>query len=202
MSMPTGYTYVLGEKEVSFEHFALLCARNFGALVAMRDDDFSAEIPEALPRDTYHETMLAEALTELRDALDLGADECHRRARIDHEEACARFSEREARRNLLRERYAAMLDKVLLWKAPTPDHIGLAEFMAQQLRVSIQSDCHSDWDKPPSPKSGDEWKRERVAQLSRDVAYHAEHAAKEAERNAERQAWLDALRASLKEAQP
>lgn len=188
--MPTGYTYVLGEREVSFEQFALLCARNFGALVLLRDVEFGAEIPAALPR------------AKLRDTLDLGADECHRRARIDHEEACARFNEREARRGVLRQRYTDMLDKVLLWKAPTPEHAGLAEFMVQQLRLSIDLDCRSNWDKPPVLMSGDEWKRERVAQLSRAVAYHADHAAQEAKCNDERQAWLDALRASLKEAQP
>lgn len=37
--MPTGYTSPLYEgKEISFEQFALRCARNFGALVMMRDE--------------------------------------------------------------------------------------------------------------------------------------------------------------------
>jgi hypothetical protein len=36
--MPTGYTEKLMEKGQTFQQFALLCARNFGALVMMRDD--------------------------------------------------------------------------------------------------------------------------------------------------------------------
>lgn len=45
--MPTGYTSPLYEgKEISFEQFALRCARNFGALVMMREEPLDTPIPE------------------------------------------------------------------------------------------------------------------------------------------------------------
>jgi len=44
--MPTGYTAEIyeGEKEVTFEKFALTCARAFGACITIRDEPMSASI--------------------------------------------------------------------------------------------------------------------------------------------------------------
>jgi hypothetical protein len=49
--MPTGYTAPIADG-MTFEQFALGCARAFGALVTMRDEPSDAPIPERLEPDT------------------------------------------------------------------------------------------------------------------------------------------------------
>ncbi|MEB9419887.1 hypothetical protein [Bacillus cereus group sp. BfR-BA-01318] len=44
--MPSGYTYIIEDREkVSGSEFILRCARQFGALITMRDEPMDAEIP-------------------------------------------------------------------------------------------------------------------------------------------------------------
>ena len=51
--MPTGYTAEV-QKGISFDKYALNCARAFGALVSMRDEPSDKEIPEKLEPSDYH----------------------------------------------------------------------------------------------------------------------------------------------------
>lgn len=50
--MPTAYTANIS-KGITFKEYALLCARNFGATITMRDEPLDAEIPEFQPSDYY-----------------------------------------------------------------------------------------------------------------------------------------------------
>lgn len=53
-----------------------------------------------------------------------------------------------------------MLDQVQLWQPPTDDHMGLKEFMIQQIEESIKFDCASYAEDRVSMirlLSGDEW---------------------------------------------
>ena len=64
--MPTGYTMILTEeKEIDFKEFALRCARNFGALIMMRDEPMDKEIPEEFPVSDYHSKKLNECMEQL-----------------------------------------------------------------------------------------------------------------------------------------
>ncbi|MBS3155164.1 hypothetical protein J4404_01555, partial [Candidatus Woesearchaeota archaeon] len=63
--MPTGYTYIIGEKDITFKEFALRCARGFGALVEMRDDSLEARIPNKFYPCSYHKEQIGEAQKQL-----------------------------------------------------------------------------------------------------------------------------------------
>ena len=66
--MPTGYTAMLTEeKEITFEDFALKCARAFGALIEMRDESLDAKIPEEFKVTEYHTVELNRAIEKLND---------------------------------------------------------------------------------------------------------------------------------------
>lgn len=56
--MPTGYTHKIKDG-MTFKEYALRCARNFGALMDMRDDPMDAPIPIFTPSG-YHEEKLIE----------------------------------------------------------------------------------------------------------------------------------------------
>ena len=58
--MPTGFTCDIKDG-ITFERFALNCARAFGALINMRDDSLDAEIPDEIKPSDHHVKALAEA---------------------------------------------------------------------------------------------------------------------------------------------
>lgn len=63
--MPTGYTAAIKDG-ITFQEYALSCARAFGALISMREESSDAPIPDALEMSPYYQTSYDEA----REALD------------------------------------------------------------------------------------------------------------------------------------
>jgi hypothetical protein len=62
----TGYTATLTEKDQTFEQFVWACARNFGALITMRDDPMDAPVPELFELRSYYSERVEEARKELQ----------------------------------------------------------------------------------------------------------------------------------------
>lgn len=193
--MPTGYTAAV-QDGISFEEFVWRCARNFGALILMRDDPMDAPVPERFEPSDYHPKRLAEAEAELERVSKMSPSKAGVAARKEREEALRYAAEYFAKQVQISDRYRAMIAQVEAWQPPTSEHVGLKEFMLQQLNESLKFDCGYLPDKPPV-KSGEEWKRERIAKLNNDIAYHKEELAKEIERTEGRNKWIADLRASV-----
>lgn len=196
--MPTGYTAAVQDGTITdFPAFAMQCARAFGALITMRDDPFDAPVPERFePSTSYHDERLAAASAALAELRALTPEQAEDRAYQAWKAATARHMDRERERAAQRERYEAMLAKVLAWEAPSPDHTELRTFMADQLRQSIEFDCgHAS----PAPERllGPAWLAAEIASAKRDLAYHTKARAEEVDRAAGRTQWVAALRASL-----
>ena len=127
--MPTGYTADVGDGKVTdFVAFALNCARNFGALMHMRDDSTDAEIREDEP-STYSRDGLAKAKARLAHLDLLSIDEAGAESTLEYEESLRGFNERKRERGATRQRYEEMLELVRAWEPPTAGHINLKEFM-------------------------------------------------------------------------
>lgn len=195
--MPTGYTSKLYEGEdQTFPEFALACARAFGALILMRDDPPDAEIPDEFTPSTYHVDRLAEA--EARLAEVKGWDDA--RAEREHRAAAQAFAQRDAderaKADARTARYEAMLAQVEEWSPPTTEHVGMKDFMRDQLTESIRFDSYSGpyGSVPPTPEA---YRADEIARAERDIRYHTKEHAKEVQRAAERSAWVAALRGSL-----
>lgn len=199
--MPTGHTADIQDGTTTeLRDFALACARNFGALIHMRDEPHDAPIPRRAPppRTDYHDERIAAARDALAELPSLSADECAARAADEHAEAVCRRTERQARRAQDRRRYDAMLAQVTLWDVPD-DLKGLREFMIEQLASSIAFDCADEWDREPVALTGEAWRAEKLRHARRELAFHAEERSAEVERAERRQRWLDALWAALPE---
>lgn len=196
--MPTGYTAGVADGKITtFRQFALQCARAMGALVMMRDEPFDAPIPDEMRPDTkYYDERIAEARAILERLPTLTAEECEAEAEKAHAEALAAHDRHQAERRETQARYEAMLEKVRAWTPPTSDHVGMREFMQEQLVESIRFDCGTS-SPPPVKKSGREWRLEQIEAASRRLQYMTAERAKEIARTAERNAWLKALRESL-----
>lgn len=200
--MPTGYTAILSEKEdMTLKEFALLCARNFGALVMMRDEPLDAPIPEKFEVEPYYKESYDKAVKEYEDFMALPDKQAWLEAEygkmVESETEAAK--EASIKKELLRRRYNAMLMKVMKWEAPTKEHENLREFMIKQLHDSIEWDC-SEY-KPHIP-SKEEWCdiERHKAIFQRSVDMHRDSYEKAIERVASRNQWLKDLRDSLDKA--
>lgn len=195
--MPTGYTSELYDgKEQSFHEFVLSCARNFGALIEMRDEPLDAPIPDAFTPSDYHVTALAKAQAEYDRLIGMSDDEATVEANRLADEWDAKLADQEATRVARKARYEAMLSDVQAWRPPTSEHKGLKDFMIEQLTESIRFDC-STYEYPSPTRDGGDWRYEALAKARRDIEYHTVEHAKDVFRAAERTAWVRALRESL-----
>lgn len=194
--MPTGYTYEVAEGKVTeLRDFAMRCARGMGALIDMRDERSDAPIPEKLKASTYHADHAKEDQAEIDEITAMTMEECRTAALAEQEREVLSICEYQKAEDAKAERYTAMIAKVEAWQG-APD--GIKEFMLKQLRDSFEYDCRTTTWTAPKLKEPEEWRNERLDTLRKSLERHiAEQAADDA-RTAERQAWLDQLRESLK----
>lgn len=201
--MPTAYTAILGEREdMKLKDFALLCARNFGVLISMRDEPLSASIPKELEVDSHYKEEYDKAVKEYNDFMalpDTGKIAYLERtynAMLERERECEKKRNKEV--DVLRRRYGKMLHKVEAWTAPTPEHENLRTFMIQQIQNSIEFDCSEYHVSIPDKITWCDIDRHKAA-LAKEVAFYKERYESQVKAVAEKNKWLGDLRESLKD---
>lgn len=199
--MPIGYTYIVANNEnFTFPEFAMRCARNFGALVMMREEPLDAPIPERFePSDYYkQEYEKAKAAYENFIANPPTDEDLEKQYNEYVANETERFAAISAEKDMKRSRYNAMLLKVLKWQPPTSEHEGLKKFMIDQLHDSIEADCCEYQPRIPD-------KEEYVAfhrsgkYLKEELDFYEKRWREEVERTNARNKWLSELRESLKD---
>ena len=169
-----------------------------GALVTMREEPTGASIPKILEPDEYHNKRACEAELELARLRALTA------AQIKSEHKAEYIKSTLYKKNALAENkaqiraYKTMLAKVREWLPPTASHDEFKNFMIDQLQKSIDFDDLSDNLKQEPMGDSYDWLAGKIAKTKRDVEYHQKGHIEEVTRTTERNAWLDALRGSLK----
>lgn len=194
--MPTGYTADIA-KGISFEQFVWTCARAFGALVMMRDDATDAPIPERFEPSDMYKKWLTEERAKLGALVSMTVDQVTAAAEAAYQQSHAAWQERRAAKLELRNRYSEMLAKVVQWEAPTPEHEGLKDFMAKQIRESIDFDCSEKYDEEPQRQEPTDWHNAQIESARRTIARHLQSHLEEHQRTEERNSWLKALRDSV-----
>ncbi len=196
--MPTGYTEAIG-KGITFEEFAMRCSRAFGALVSMRDDNSNAPIPNEFEPSTHHAQAIANERQTLANIRSLTLEETNAEADKVYRDECVHRKEASEKNDILMVAYRSMLQDVLNWIPPTPDHEELKKFMMSQIEESIKFDSMSDFhDKYPIIKTtGAEWRDKKIASSIRSLEYHTEENEKEIERASSKTKWIQDLRKSL-----
>lgn len=138
--MPTGYTAkIIDRDDVSFQEFALDCAKAFGANIRLRDEPADTPIQKYSP-DSYYVKAMETARNEYARLLSmdesqrLAYGEEKKRSQIDeYRKYVADAEVKSARLN-------RMLKSVMEWTPPTDEHVGMKEFMIEQLQSTIQND--------------------------------------------------------------
>lgn len=195
--MPTGYTAAIKDG-ITFEQYALNCARAFGALIMMRDEPSDTPIPESFSPSEYHTEALQSVSDRLAQVRLMSPADADSAAQAEYAEALRVSNARRTEKQELRSKYDAMLAKVIAWQAPTADHVEYKTFMEKQILDSIEWDCR-DYNDEPVLQSGAAWLADTIAQLEKNVAYHTREDAKERERTNSRNGWVKALRDSFAE---
>lgn len=195
--MPSCYTESIANG-ISFEQFAMRCARGMGALIMMRDEPLDAPIPERFEPSDYNAKALAVAMEAARRFESMTIEEAAKESEADYEQQTQEHSARIERCDSLRARYQSMLDQVHAWKAPSEDHEHFKSFMGSQIVESMSHDCDTSYDVAPVCMSPETWLAKAKSSAWRAVEHHTKAHAEEIERTEKRNAWLAALRDSLK----
>ena len=193
--MPTGYTEII-ERGGTFEEFVWRCTRAMGVCYPMREDGLDTPVPEEFEPSDYHLKKIGEIL-EFINTLRLMTSYDAQRAMWDERcEAAQANQRRVAEHTRKTEAYAAVLAKVRDWTPPTPDHLGLKEFMIEQIESSVRFEGEP-YQVAVPPIDPDAWLGDKLAAARKDLAYHEKHHAEEVERTEARNRWIAELRKSV-----
>ena len=199
--MPTGYTAGILDGEIkTFQQFAKLCTRNFGATIHMRDEPFSKEYEPRTPSDYYIKNIdktkssLLE-LSKMSDA-DLMADE---KAELEKSQKYHKKSIEEAK--VKRATLIKFLKEAKQWKPPTPQHEEFKKFLEDQITSTIEFDCGSQYHdekideivKQFIKMDPDVIRLARTEKLNKDLAYYEKEHKAEVARCAASNQWVEQI---------
>lgn len=195
--MGTRYTCKI-QDGITFEKFAMGCARAFGACIDMKDDPSDKEIPEFEP-SKYNEQASCEARQKLCDLEIMSIDTADKRAKEEFDKAMSNHNERIKEKIEMKEKYGNMLVRAQAWNPPTKEHSGLRDFMIQQIEDSIKFDCDIEYDRKniPERKTTSEWLEDNKDRATRDIEYYDKEQEEEIARVQSRNEWVKQLRNSL-----
>ena len=198
--MPTGLTSKIYEgKDITFKEFALLCARQFGALIHMRDEPLDAPIVKREP-DSFYSDKLRNLYAELENFHN--NPPTPESLAIKWEREVKRLKAEDARYNKkkreLKQRYENMLELVKNWPPPTAEHQKLKSFMISQLETSIQSDCN-EWDSVSRFPSKEQYVEDNITprRIEKDIVYYQDKRNSELLHIEQCNKWIDQLVESL-----
>ena len=205
--MPTGYTAgILDGKVNTFEEFATVCTRAFGATIHMRDNPMDSPYEPRTPSD-YHTNSIQskrERLEEIESMSDekivedfntqLGEDLKYHQTKME-----------EDKRNL--EKLNSMLESAKSWVPPTEDHQPFRNFMIEQIESTIKVDGDPSYhvnkmvgikkqmEEGINPK---EYREETIQEIKGQISYHETEYQKELVRCKDSNDWMDKFFESIK----
>lgn len=201
----TGYIHTLLDHNLSFEQFVWYCARQFGALVEMRDEantaviDFDKLLSNSSARE-YHEPQLTSAIEKLARLKAMSAEERTDYGSAKWEEQIRFYDEMIAHANNERAKLSDMLARVDNWTPPSGEHEKLKEFMVDQISRAIES-CTCEYAQEARANtmamSAYDFYANELWRAEQQVEYHEEELAKSSNDVNGRAQWLKALLASV-----
>jgi hypothetical protein len=196
--MPTGYTSKLVSEGQSFPEFAMRCARNFGALIMMRDEPLDAPIPEQFEPCDYCEKRLAEARATKARLLAMTMQEANEFGATKKSERITELKDWLDKDTQENTRLSEMERQVVAWQPPTKNHQGLKEFMLEQIETSMNdTDYITDELMKAEETLSIEFYLKALDDAERDISYYEAEMVNERERTNSRNEWLRQLRDSL-----
>jgi hypothetical protein len=198
--MPTGYTSEIGTKDnLTFKEFTLKCARAFGACIHQRDDA-SDILPQKQKVDNYHISQLNAAIKKLKTFKKTSKKVLRQKMERDFLKRNKELLISIEKTHALQNKYKLMLKKVNNWIPPSTEHDGLKKFMIEQIAESIKWDCSTSYYEEGlarKQESFEEYYRNEIKSLEKDIKYHEEKYNEDVERTNKANQWIEDLYNSL-----
>ncbi len=161
--------------EMSFEDFVKRCA----PIAAPFTGGISFDSEQSFVPSDHHEKCLEEAKEEYDELSRLSVAEalrvCGEKYDKAYHDAVEYYERREKEMRVLKKKYEDMLGKVEDWVPPTPQHVGVKEYMIRQLKESIGNCDFASLEKSkPEKLSAERALYMELDDLARKIEYHRE----------------------------
>lgn len=203
--MPSGYTNgILTGETSTFQDFAKKCMRAFGATIHMREENMDKEYTPRVP-SSYHENKIKENQKDLKKWESISDDEILNLELSNISKSIEYHEQRIIEIALNSEKINNILQKVNEWIPPTEEHIGIKDFMIQQLTDTLRHDCDDSYhieglaeykDKLDTFKVEDV-RQEHILEFEKAIIYHTKQLDKEIDRCEKSNKWVEELINSL-----
>jgi len=205
--MPTGYTAGIIDGEIdTFQEFAKLCTRAFGATMHLRDESMTSEYKPSEPSSYYlDEINKANKYIDLiGKSTDAQIVKAEKKELLKSKEYHTKAIEKE---NASVEKLNQFLVKAKGYSPVTPEHVGIAEFMVNQIEITIKSelgfnyhqDAIAEIDKKLSSLSADKIRAEKIAKARKDLKYNTEKHLEDVKRCNDANKWYQDFINSVKD---
>lgn len=195
--MPTGYTAgILDGTTKDFNEFAKLCSRAY--IVHLRDEPMNSEYKPREPGD-YHLKMIDKTNDELKQAEILTDEEIIIQEKNRLLEIKKHHLESKEKDELNQVKMNQFLEKAKAYKPPTETHVGIANFMIEQLEKTIDFDCNSTYhidelktiDSKIENVNAPNIRSEMRIKATKDIAYNTKAHEEESKRCREHNKWYE-----------
>lgn len=200
--MPSYYTVDIYEgKNVSFQDFALKCARQFGAFVHMNEEDPDSPLTRPTVSD-YYKNSLRETENEFALFLKASREQREKMFEIEMEKELKHYKEKIEEEKELEEKYQNLLEQAKAYKPPTKEFNNYKDYMLNQLNQAIKFDCSNEqWYLAQiasvEAETFDIWEQEKMDLYNSKITYYKESYKKEMNSVSKKNQWIDLLYESL-----
>lgn len=197
----TGYTnFIQNGKVTTATDFLKLCLRNFGILMHLRDESLSPDIPREIQKDDYHVKSLATAKEKLAKYNAMSSKEWEEKLAetLKSEEEHLEAYEKESKD--FTDKLNAIKTEVLAWPCGK-EYESVKKFALDQIEISMPT--KSDWMyntvKRLKEIKPEDYRKECIEGVEREIEYHIKGDAEEAERNRSANEYLTGFWKSLEQ---
>lgn len=194
--MPTGYTAFIEDGNVTTaKDFILLCARNFGACISLRDEPLSKPIPEEFTESSFYRDSLQRERNRLVELRSMTEEDIHNENEAFYQRRMADRTAALEKAEVLKANYLRILEEVKAWNPPTPEHENLKAFCIEQIQISLPDTSY--YKTPVERQTDSEWIEENIRECLDRISRCENEVQKERNRTDSRNKWLKDLRDSL-----
>lgn len=205
--MPTGYTSgIIDGKITTFEQFATQCTKAFGATIHMRDDSLDTPYEPRTPSEYYTDSLQSQK-EELKKMKTISDEEIIQELQSSWKENLEYHEKKLAEKRSNLEKLNIILESAKSWVPPTEDHVGLREFMINQLEMTIKGDGDPSYHEEVIMKIKKEmeegidpkvYREERIEEIEERISYYEAEVQNEIERCKNSNDWMKKFFESIK----
>ena len=138
--IPTGYTAFIEDGDITTgKDFLLLCLRDFGISIDIRDEPLSTPVPTHFEPDKWYKNRYIDAVKRLEEERTISFDEAKMRMKSEYDRRIKRAKFLVEKNKKINERYKQIRDQISMWNPPTEGHNNVKTFAIGQIDMCAKS---------------------------------------------------------------